>query len=90
MGGYSGMKDLRMLVWLTQLGLSTALPLACMVLLGVWLHKSIGWGVWTVWAGVALGIYMAVAGFRDSMRAMKLMSRDDKQQPPPVAFNQHD
>lgn len=84
------MKDLRLLIWLTQLGLSTALPLAGFTLLGVWLHNGLGWGMWTIWAGLALGLISAVNGFRDSIRAMKLMTRDDKNQPPPVAFNQHD
>ena len=84
------MKDLRMLVWLTQLGLSTALPLTGMILLGVWLHKALGWGQWTVWTGLILGIICAASGFRDAVRSMKRMVRDDKQHIPPVAFNQHD
>lgn len=84
------MKDLRLLVWLTQLGLSTALPLVGFVLLGVWLHKELSWGKWSVWIGLALGIICAIAGFRDSIKAMKRMVRDDKQQPPPVSYNNHD
>jgi len=84
------MKEYRLLIWMTQLGLSTALPLASFTLLGVWLHQELGWGQWTVWAGLILGIICAVNGFRDSIRAMKRMTRDDKQSPPPVAYNQHD
>ena len=42
------MKNLSLIVWLTQLGLGVAIPLAGFVLLGVWLHNSVGWGVWTV------------------------------------------
>ena len=83
------MKEFRLLVWLTQLGLSTALPLAGFVLLGVWLHQSRGWGMWTIWAGLALGLICAVNGFRDSLKAMELMSGDKKQKPPPVSFNEH-
>ena len=33
------MKDLGLLVWLTQLGLSVAFPLAGFVLLGLWLRR---------------------------------------------------
>lgn len=83
------MKDLNMLVWLTQLGLSAALPLAGFTLLGIWLHRSRGWGVWVVAAGLILGLYCAVQGFRDSLKAMERMSGTDKQEPPPVAFNEH-
>lgn len=80
-----------MLIWLTQLGLSVAVPLAGFVFLGIWLHNGLGWGVWTVFAGLALGILSAVRGFRDSMKAMELMSRGRKKpQPPSVSFNHHD
>ena len=34
------MKDLTLLVWLTQLGLSVALPLAGFILLALWLRKE--------------------------------------------------
>ena len=90
MGGFN-MKDLSLLVWLTQLGLSTALPLAGFVLLGVWLHNSCGWGVWTIWAGVILGIICAIDGFRTSLKAMERLTRKSKDTPPPpVSFNDHD
>lgn len=85
------MKDLSMLVFLTQLGLSVALPLAGFVLLGVWLHQSLGWGVWTVWAGVILGIISAIEGLRTTLKAMELLAKDKKDKPDPsVSFNDHD
>jgi len=84
------MKEFNLLIWLTQLGLSIALPLAGFTLLGVWLHKDLGWGQWTVWTGLALGLYCAVQSFRDSLRAMEKMSKPKKDPgPPPVAFNDH-
>ena len=84
------MKDLSLLVWLSQLGLSVALPLAGFILLGVWLHNDLGWGVWTVWVGVVLGILCAVSGFRGAIKSMELMAKDKKgKQPPPVSFNDH-
>lgn len=83
------MKDLKLLVWLTQLGLSVAFPLAGFVLLGVWLHGSCGWGVWTVWTGLVLGLICAVNGFRDSLKIMDRISGDRKAEPPPVSFNEH-
>lgn len=85
------MKEFRLLIWLTQLGLSVAVPLAGFILLGVWLHSAKGWGIWTIFAGLLLGFVLAVQGFRDSMKAMELMSgQKKKQDPPPVSFNQHD
>ena len=85
------MKDLRLLIWLTQLGLSVALPLVGFVLLGVWLHSSVGWGIWTVLVGLALGLICAVRGFLDSLKAMQMMSgRGKKDEPPPISFNHHD
>lgn len=84
------MKEFNLLIWLTQLGLSIALPLAGFVIFGVWLHKGLGWGQWTVWIGLVLGLIGAVNGFRDSIRAMELMSKGKNDPPPPpVAFNDH-
>jgi exosortase/archaeosortase family protein len=83
-------KELSLLVWLTQLGLSVAFPLAGFILLAVWLRNSLDWGQWVIWAGLALGLICAVNGFRHSLKAMDLLSRDrKKKQAPPVAFNEH-
>lgn len=85
------MKDLSLLVWLSQLGLSVALPLGGFVWLGIWLHRSCGWGIWTVWVGIALGISSAISGFRGAVKSMEIMVKDrKKQEPPPVSFNDHD
>lgn len=85
------MRDLRLLVWMTQLGLSVAFPLGGFTFLGIWLHNSIGWGQWIIWVGLILGIIGAVNGFRDSLRAMEKMSKDKKPpEPPPTAYNSHD
>lgn len=85
------MKDMNMLIWMTQLGLSVVFPLAGFVLLGVWLHNSLGWGVWTIPAGLVLGLICSVQGFRDSLKAMDRMAKPKKTQgPPPVSFNNHD
>ena len=85
------MKNLSLLVWLTQLGLSTAMPLAGFILLGVWLRSRFGLGVWVVLAGAAVGIICAVDGLRYSLKAMDRMAkREEKDDPPPVSFNDHD
>lgn len=85
------MKDLSLLVWLTQLGFSVAFPLAGFVLLAVWLHNRWGWGDWVIWVGVVLGIICAVDGLRTSLKAMERLGRKPKDDaPPPVCFNDHD
>ena len=85
------MKDLSLLVFLTQLGLSVALPLAGFVLLGIWLHQSLGWGVWTVWVGIVFGLASAIEGLRTSLKAMAIMAKDKKTKSDPgVSFNNHD
>lgn len=84
------MKDLSALVWLTQLGLSVAVPLAAFLWLGIWLHRSLGWGQWTVWAGIALGLYCAVSGLVQSLKALdKLTKGKEKDKDPGPNYNEH-
>lgn len=85
------MKDLALLVWLTQLGLSTAAPLAGSVLLAVWLQRQFQLDNWVIWVGIVLGSIMAIDGFRSSMKALARLSQNKQDAPPPpVAFNDHD
>lgn len=85
------MKDLNLIVWLTQLGLSVAMPLAGFVLLAVWLHDSCGWGKWVIWVGAALGVGSAVSGLRSSLRILnRLGGNGSDQKPPDISFNDHD
>lgn len=85
------MKNLNMLVWLTQLGLSVAGPLAGFILLAVWLRHRFGLGIWVLIVGIVFGISGAVDGFRVSMKAMEQMSKNKsgENDPPPVSFNDH-
>lgn len=85
------MKNLSLLVWLTQLGLSTAVPLAGFTLLGVWLHNRFGWGSWAVVVGAVLGILFAIDGFRTSLKAMeRLAESGKKKEKPGISFNDHE
>lgn len=86
------MKDVNLLVWLTQLGFSVAVPLAGFVLLAVWLRDRFGWGDWVIWVGLALGLLTAISGFRNAMQTMAQMTRhkDEDAKDPPAAFNDHD
>ena len=82
------MKHIKLLIWLTQLGLSVAVPPVCFIALAVWLRGSCGWGGWVLWAGVALGAYSAVQGLRASLKAMAYMAKE-KGEEPPVSYNDH-
>lgn len=73
------MRDLKMLVWLTQLGLSIALPPAGFVWLAVWLRGRFSLGNWVIFVGIVLGIAGAVDGFRSSLKAMQMMERQNKE-----------
>lgn len=86
------MKDVSLLVWLTQLGLSVAIPLGGFILLAVWLRERLGWGNWVIWVGLVLGLLTAISGFRSAMQTMAQTTKhnDKDAKDPPAAFNDHD
>lgn len=84
------MKNLSLLVWLTQLGLSVIVPLAGFVLAAVWLRNSYGVGRWILWVGIALGLISAVNGFISSLKAMEMLAKDKKDTEKPPSFNDHE
>lgn len=69
------MGELNMLIWLTQLGLSVAIPLAGFTLLGVWLRSRFDLGVWVVICFCALGMKCAFDGLRSSLKTMEQMEK---------------
>lgn len=84
------MKNLSLIVWLTQLGFSVAFPLAGFILLAVWLRSRFDLGVWVLVVGIALGIVGAVDGLRTSLKAMeRLANNKKKDDSPSVCFNDH-
>ena len=84
------MKDLKLLIWLTQLGMSVALPPAIFIMLAVWLRNYYSWGSWVIWVGILLGMVCAIDGLRTSLKAMEQMAKDKKKPPEGVAFNDHE
>ena len=84
------MKDVNLLVWLTQLGLSTAFPLIGFIFLALWLQDRFGLGNWVIWIGILLGFVSAIDGFRNSLKAMsRLAGSQQTKDPPSVSFNEH-
>ncbi len=85
------MKDLSLLVWITQLGLSVALPPVGFVLLAKWLQGRFGWGQWVMWAGIALGLIGAIDGLIYNLKVLSRLTKNkSKEDLPPVSFNDHD
>ena len=84
------MKHIKLLVWITQLGISIVAPLGGFVWLGVFLRQRFELGVWVVLAGVFIGLVCAIDGLRVSIKAMERMAKDKNDvEPPPVSFNDH-
>ena len=84
------MKNLHLIVWLTQLGLSTAVPLVGFVWLAVWLRDRFNLGLWVIFAGVGLGLISAIDGFVRNLKVLDGLSKDKREKEPPVSFGEHD
>lgn len=84
------MKNVNLLVWVTQLGLSTAVPLAGFIVLAVWLRNRFDFGSWVIFVGIGLGLFCAIDGLVRNIKALDRMSREKKKNNPPVSFGEHD
>ena len=84
------MKELTLLSWLTQLGLSVAVPLAGWIFLALWLRSRFAWGEWVIWVGIALGLISAIDGLIRSLKALSMLTKRSDPPKPPVSFNDHD
>lgn len=84
------MKEITLLTWLTQLGLSVAVPLAGWIFLALWMRKQLALGEWVIWAGIVLGLIGAINGLIRSLKALSGLTKRSDPPQPPVAFNDHD
>ena len=71
------MRNLSLLIWFSQLGISVALPLVGAVGISVWLYNRFSLGIWIILLGVAVGLYGAIDGLRTSLKAMKQLAEQD-------------
>lgn len=85
------MKEFNLLVWLTQLGISVAVPPALCTLGAVWLRQHFDLSPWVLVGGICLGFILAIHGFRTSLKEMERMEdmRMKDKDAPPVSFNDH-
>ena len=84
------MKNLHLVAWLTQLGFSTAVPLAGFILLAVWLRNRFGWGNWVLFVGIGLGLISAVDGFVRNLKVLSRLGKDTKEEKQHLSFTEHD
>lgn len=84
------MKNVNLLVWVTQLGLSTAVPLAGFIALAVWLRNRFDLGIWVLLVGIGLGLFCAIDGFVRNLKVLNKLSKDKEEKDPPVSFGEHD
>lgn len=82
------LKDVSLLVFLSQLGLGVVLPLAGFILLGVWLRQALSLGVWIVLVFAAIGAFMAVQGFINTLKTMNRMAK--KPEDATLNYNEHE
>ena len=84
------MKELALLTWLTQLGLSVALPLLGFIFLALWLRNQLGWGDWVLWVGIVIGFVSALNGLLQSLKMLARLNEKKSEETPPVSYNDHD
>ncbi|MBR3928358.1 MAG: AtpZ/AtpI family protein [Clostridia bacterium] len=88
------MKELNMLVWITQLGMGVAMPLAGFIYLGIWLRNKFSLGAWCVIVFCVIGMITAIDGLRVSLKTMERLDKFKKKKKERdisgVSFNEHD
>lgn len=88
--GDTKMKEVTLLTWLTQLGLSVAFPLAGFIFLALWFRNEFDWGNWVLWVGVVMGLVSALNGLLQSLKMLASLSGKKSEEAPPVSYNDHD
>ena len=85
------MKQLSLLLWVTQFGLSVLFPICFFFMLAVWLQEKYALGMWIV---IVLGILGFLISFSTARSCIRSMKKDAEAagstKKPPVAFNEHD
>ena len=83
------LKDLHLLTWVTQLGLTVAVPPVGFIWLAVWLQNRFQLRQWVLWLGIFMGLYCAIYGLYTSLKSLKRLTSGKKKEAPTVAFNDH-
>ena len=82
-------KDLGLISYITQLGLSVGAPIAGFTLIGVWLRNRYNLGSWFVALFCVIGLISGVHGFITELKAIqKRLNKKDKDVP--RSYNTHE
>lgn len=85
------MKDLGLLAWLTQLGVSVAVPIVGFVFLALFLQSRFHLGKWVIIVGIVVGLVCAIRGFIYSLQMLdRLANKTKDTDAPKVSFNEHE
>lgn len=84
------MKEVTLLTWVTQLGLSVAFPLVGFIFFALWLRNQLGWGDWVLWVGIVMGFISALSGLLQSLKMLARLNGKKSEETPPVSYNDHD
>ncbi|MBQ4381509.1 MAG: AtpZ/AtpI family protein [Oscillospiraceae bacterium] len=85
----SGYSALKLLTYLTQLGISVAAPLVIFIVGALWLREKFSLGSWIVLLGVVLGLMGAAGGFVTNLRTMKRLADRQEKQESKISYNDH-
>lgn len=84
------MKILNLLLWVTQFGFSILFPLCFFLLLASWLQAKFCLGLWVTAVCGIIGLMTTVSTVRSCLHALrKAADEASSQEPPPIAFNDH-
>lgn len=83
------MKNIRLLVLLSQFAISVISPLLVFILGARWLTLRFDLGRWVIAVGVLLGVAGAISGLVNSLRQLK-READKETKDVPVSFNNHE
>jgi len=85
------MTILSLLLWVTQFGFSIMFPLCFFLLLGSWLQTKFGLGIWIMVVLGIIGLLTTVSTVKSCLHSLrKAADEASSQEPPPIAFNDHD
>lgn len=84
------MKILNLLLWVTQFGFSILFPLLFFLCLAVWLQNRFQLGMWIIALCGIIGLLTTVSTVKSCLRSLRKAAEEaSSQEPPPIAFNDH-
>ena len=88
------MKELNMLMWITQLGMGVAMPLVGFIWLGIWLKNRFSLGAWCVILFCVIGLITAFDVLKVTLKTMerldKSKNKNKKKEITGISFNDYD